>query len=114
MKKIARPHLLHILDTLEVIVDFTPNTFEAFMADRNAQDATLMRIQDIGEQLSIMRTNFPEFYEMHSSDEWNKLIGMRNIIAHGYREVEFSIVWKVIKDHLAPFSASINKALESA
>lgn len=76
-----KPNLSFILDTLTSIRDNTPQDKEAFMDDPNARDATLMRLQDIGEQLSRIRDKFPKYYEERSTDEWHKLIGLRNIIA---------------------------------
>jgi len=87
-----KPNLSFILGTLASIRSNTPHDKEIFMTDPNAQDATLMRLQDIGEQLSRIRDKFPEFYEQHGSDEWHKLIGLRNIISHGYREIDFEII----------------------
>ena len=94
--KSVKPHLAYILDTLEVIAANTPSKRENFMADRHAQDATLMRLQDIGEQFSRIREQFPDFYQQHQHDSWHKLIGLRNIISHGYREVDFAIIWDIV------------------
>jgi len=110
-KKSVKPHLLHISDTLQVIKDYTPNSYEEFMSDRNAQDATLMRLQDIGEQLSRIRDSFPQFYEQHSIDSWNKLIGLRNIISHGYREIEFNIIWDVVAIKLVEFAEHVKETV---
>ena len=66
-----------------------------------------MRLQDIGEQLVRIRDKFPDFYEQHSSDEWHKLIGLRNIISHGYREVDFDIIWDIVEYQLANFRSYI-------
>lgn len=103
-----QPNLKFILDTLNTIQNNTPTYKDDFMNDLNAQDATLMRLQDIGEQLVRIREKFPDFYEQHSSDEWHKLIGLRNIISHGYREVDFDIIWSIIDHQLAGFRANIS------
>ena len=102
-----QPNLKFILDTLDIIKTNTPTDKVAFMNDPNAQDATLMRLQDIGEQLVRIRDKFPDFYEQHSSDEWHKIIGLRNIISHGYREVDFDIIWDIIENQLADFRINI-------
>ncbi len=95
-EKSVQPHLAYIRETLHVIDENTPKNHSDFMSDRNAQDATLMRLQDIGEQLARIRDQFPEFYEQYQSDDWPKLIGLRNIISHGYREIDFEIVWNIV------------------
>lgn len=102
-----QPNLRFILDTLEIIHKYTPKDKSEFMDDPNAQDATLMRLQDIGEQLVRIRDKFPSYYEQHNSDEWHKVIGLRNIISHGYREIDFEIIWDVVTNKLADFEMSI-------
>ena len=102
-----RPNLKFILDTLDVIKNNTPNDKTVFMNDLNAQDAPLIRLQDIGEQLVRIRDKFPDFYEQHDSDEWHKIIGLRNIISHGYREVDFDIIWDIVKNRLANFRLTV-------
>lgn len=104
-----RPNLNFILDTLAIIRDNTPANEEVFFDDLNARDATLMRLQDIGEQLIRIRDKFPDFYEQHATDEWHKLIGLRNIISHGYREVDFEIIWDIITNRLAGFTEETKK-----
>ena len=96
------------MDTLDTIQNNTPTGKDAFMDDLNAQDATLMRLQDIGEQLVRIRDKFPDFFQQQSSDEWHKLIGLRNIISHGYREVDFEIIWNIIEHQLADFRENIS------
>lgn len=112
MNKSPAPHLAYIIDTLEKITTLTPDTCEAFATDMNAQDATLMRLQDIGEQLVHIRDQFPEFWKIHHSDTWFKMIGLRNIISHGYREIDFDIIWTVVREQLDDFTASIKTSLE--
>ena len=109
MSRSPQPNLKFILDTLELIRRYTPKDKDAFMNDPNAQDATLMRLQDIGEQLVRIRDKFPDFYEQHGSDEWHKIIGLRNIISHGYREIDFEVIWDIVTSKLVKFTASITR-----
>jgi uncharacterized protein with HEPN domain len=106
-----QPNLRFIMDTLETIRSYTPKSKEAFMNDPNAQDATLMRLQDIGEQLIRIRDKFPDFYEQHHSDEWHKVIGLRNIISHGYREIDFGIIWDIVTTKLGDFTADLTRLI---
>jgi uncharacterized protein with HEPN domain len=34
-----------------------------------------------------------EFRDGHSSVEWPKVIGMRNLLAHAYHRIEVDLVW---------------------
>ncbi len=106
-----KPNLNSILDTLRVIQTYTPKDKTTFMQDPNAQDATLMRLQDIGEQLVRIRDKFPDFYKLNGSDEWHKLIGLRNIISHGYREIDFEIIWDIVTHKLGTFTTEITRLI---
>ncbi|SRR6266702_5195338 len=110
--KSVKPHLAYILDTLSVISTNTPKDLNTFMNDRNAQDATLMRLQDIGEQLVRIRDQFPKFYEQYQDDSWHKLIGLRNIISHGYREIDFAIIWEIISMKLPEFMKHVQQVAD--
>ena len=41
-----------------------------------------------------------EMKEKNSNINWSGIIGMRNIIAHGYFKVEPEIIWITIKERL--------------
>jgi len=107
--KTVKPHIEYIIDTLDKIHTNTPSERSQFLNDPNAQDATIMRLQDIGEQLSRIRDQFPDFFEKYQDDNWNKFIGLRNIISHGYREIDFDIIWDIIDDKLPVFEKHMRK-----
>lgn len=109
MSKTPRPHIEYIIDTLQLINTHMPARQSAFMSDPNLQDATLMRLQDIGEQLSRIRGNFPEFYEHNQDNSWHQIIGLRNVISHGYHEVDFEIIWSILQNKIPDFSEQIQK-----
>jgi uncharacterized protein with HEPN domain len=110
--KEVKPHLGYILETLNTIHANTPRTMGDFMGDLNAQDATLMRLQDIGEQLTRIRDQFPDYFEANQDSDWHKIIGLRNIISHGYREIDFEIIWDIVNSKLGDFEAHIRKLTE--
>lgn len=72
-----------------------------------------MRLQDIGEQLARIRDQFPDFFGAQQDDSWNKFIGLRNIISHGYREIDFDIIWDVVTTKLPEFAEHIRKVSEN-
>lgn len=105
------PYLRAILADLEAITSYRPGGKEAFIASTMAQDAILMRLQDVGESLIRLRDAFPDFWDEHAEDSWIKAVGLRNIIAHAYGEVNLSIIWELITEDLDPFKQSIEKLL---
>ena len=100
MSKEASPLIGAAYDSLKIVIERTAGQKDNFMSDAILQDATLMRLMDAGEQLARVRDNFLEYYEGHSSPNWDKLIGLRNIIAHGYLAIDFETIWTIITDRL--------------
>lgn len=72
------------------------------------QDAILMRLHEIGENLARVRRLDEERFVALGAPSWNSVIGLRNIIAHGYRTVDKEEVWRIISAELAPFAESLN------
>jgi len=111
MTKSAEPYINLILDSLNVVMSRVPAEKSAFLDDGILQDATLMRLQEAGEQLIHVREQFPEYYERHETDAWHKLIGLRNIIAHGYLEIRIEEVWKTVTEDVPAFVEELQKLL---
>jgi len=44
---------------------------------------------------------------------WQEIIGMRNIIAHGYFEVDLEVPWKTVRLDLPPLQQQMRVLLES-
>lgn len=109
MKKSIKPHINYIQELLEVIEDNQPESLDQLNTDRNLFDASLMRLQAIGEQLTQIRHNFPETYEEHADESWHKLIGLRNIISHGYFDIESEIIWEILDIYLSDFKKTVQK-----
>ena len=51
-------------------------------------------VEVIGEAADRVPNNFQE---KHSEVGWGQIIGMRNRLIHGYDEVDFDILWNVVK-----------------
>jgi len=44
---------------------------------------------------------------------WQEIIGMRNIIAHGYFEMDLEVPWKTVRLDLQPLQQQMRSLLES-
>jgi len=63
---------------------------EAFLQDELRQSAVIQKLGVIGEAAgkisSELRQRYPEV-------DWPKIVGMRNLLVHGYFSVKLGIVW---------------------
>jgi len=44
---------------------------------------------------------------------WPSIVGLRNRLIHGYDEVDFDVLWRIIRDDLPPLIAQLQRALAS-
>lgn len=80
-------------------------TKEQFLADITLQDATLMRLQVIGENIN----NLPRKMKKESGLKWRKFEKLRNLISHRYASVDYLIVWDFINNRIVELKEGLVK-----
>ena len=81
----------------------------AFKADERTAAAVLHQIFLIGETAARL----PEEIRSRAPDiPWEEIIGMRNIITHGYFEVDLEVPWKTVRLDLPPLREKLSRLLE--
>lgn len=108
MTKSFKPHLTLIREALTHIRQYLPPDEAAFLGHAMAQDAILMRLQEIGENLARMRHIDEGTFAAIADDSWNQLIGLRHIISHGYHQIRPEQIWQIVTEELPTFAASID------
>ena len=93
-------YLLDMLVAARKAVTFTEElTYAQFMQSDLHQNAVLKVLEIVGEGASRVsedaRNAYPEI-------AWPHIIGFRNRIVHGYFEIDFDIVWKIVQEDLPP------------
>ncbi len=111
MKRTINLYLNDILESINLIDNSTKNlTKNAFDKDRDIQDATIRRIEIIGEAVK----NVPEsFRKKYPKIEWKKIAGTRDILSHVYFGVNMDKIWEVVKDDLPKLKKELKKILEA-
>lgn len=99
----SREWSLRVEDILEAIAKikrYTAGmTFESFKADAKTADAVIRNLEVIGEAAR----NIPdEVCQRFPEIPWDKMRGIRNILAHEYFGVSLPIIWQTIKADLPP------------
>ena len=88
-------YLEGIKEHLTFIQSYIPASKEVFMASPQIQDAILMRLLALGEEI----THFSDdFFENNPDQHWRKIVGLRNRIVHGYWEVDKDVIWDTLTD----------------
>jgi uncharacterized protein with HEPN domain len=85
-------------------------TEEQFASDNKTVDAVLMQILTIGEYAGRLQNI--DLLSRHSEIPWDKIKGLRNIIAHSYDKVDRSKIWNTVQIIRSEFSVQLQRAIE--
>jgi uncharacterized protein with HEPN domain len=80
-----------------------------FYGHRPTQLIAEALLHRIGEAVSRLDDGF---VAEHPAIEWQKMKGMRNVVAHEYGFIDYRIVWRTLKDVLPHEVAAIQRILE--
>jgi uncharacterized protein with HEPN domain len=110
MKRKLSLFISDIVENVELILHSTEKVSkEKFNASRDLIDATVRRLEIIGEAVK----NIPgPFREKYPRIPWRDIAGFRDAIVHGYFKVDLNIVWRVIKEDLPELIQKIRKVKE--
>ena len=80
-------------------------SFDDFRADRGLQLIVERELEIVGEALSRLRRDHPDLAERIG--DIHKIIGLRNILAHGYDVLENEILWDIVTNRLPSLKSTI-------
>jgi uncharacterized protein with HEPN domain len=97
----------HILDAAREAISFTDNRSRTDLDTDRKLNLSLVRLLEIiGE---AARGVSEEFRQIHSDLPWNKMVGMRDRLIHGYFNVNLDVVWETITEDLPGLVAQLEK-----
>ena len=97
----------HILDAIGDIQFSIKNlSKKEFIENKDIKDATIRRLEIIGEAVKNISNDFKEKYPKVS---WRKIAELRDIIIHAYFDIDLDIVWKIIKKDIPLFKNQMLK-----
>jgi uncharacterized protein with HEPN domain len=102
-----KKYLFDIEKAIEDIQEYTKDKkYDHFVDDTMLQAAVERKFEIIGEALNRIKTIDSEFIEQIK--DYRKIIGFRNIIAHGYDIIDVKIIWDAIKFNLPKLKNNIS------
>lgn len=111
MKKDPKIFLAHILDSIQLIEEYSKNVTQAkFCKNRPLQDAIIRRLEIIGEAVKNLSIPFKQKYP---DVPWKQIAGMRDILIHEYFSVDLVLTWKVVKQELPYIKEKLSSILSS-
>jgi uncharacterized protein with HEPN domain len=90
--------MVDIVDAARLAVSYLGGVSkQAFLDNTQLQDAVIRRLEIIGE---AARRISPETREAYVAIAWPEMIGMRNLMIHGYDDIDLEIIWDTVKSDL--------------
>jgi len=95
--KDQRVYLLHAIDAIDAIVEYTSEGRDAFFADRKTQDAVIRNLEILGQAVKGLSD---ETRSVDPELQWRQIAGMRDKLIHEYFGVDLALVWDVVEHEL--------------
>ena len=114
-----RPRVLLYLEQMlraaRLVVQYAADVEEdEFLEDTMMQQAMAMNLQIIGEQVTQLQKKHPAFLLSYPEIEWYRMTGMRNRIAHGYFDLNVTVVWQTIRNDVPGLLEQLPKMIDDA
>ena len=90
----------HIIEHIENIFNAQKrfgNEYKLFISDKDYFNSVCMSLLQIGELARHLTTDFTV---KHSDIPWKNIVGLRNVVVHGYGQLDAEIVWATVTDDI--------------
>lgn len=86
--------LWDMVQAIKLIQEFvTPLSYEEYLDSRRDQMAVERGLEILGE---AARRVSEQFQQAHPEIDWRNTIGLRNVIAHRYEQVQQDRIWAIV------------------
>ena len=90
----------HIIEHIENVLNSQKRfgrEFSVFISDKDYFNSVCMSLLQIGE---LARNLTKEFTNKHDQIPWKNIVGLRNVVAHEYGQLDMETVWATITDDI--------------
>jgi len=96
--------LRDMLDAIIAVKKYASKGRAAFDAEELVQTWIIHHLLLMGEAAAQLSEGF---CDKHPDVPWSKIVGMRNILIHGYFAIDRHVVWSVVEDDLPPLEQQL-------
>jgi uncharacterized protein with HEPN domain len=109
-------HLLYLSESIDLVKQYLVAPDHAldqdlFLNDRRTQDAVLRRMETLADAASHLSDALKA---RHRHIPWRRIGDFRNVLAHGYSDIDLDRVWRAIVDDLPGLQAVVAEELGRA
>jgi uncharacterized protein with HEPN domain len=99
-----------MLEHAKFSIEFSENiSFESFKNDPKTAFAIVRTLEVVGEASNRVPEKLKEKY---SDLPWHKIRGLRNRIVHNYDDIDYEIVWNIVKIELPKLIQQIEAIID--
>ena len=104
-----KSRLEDILKSRDNVRQYVENvTFEQFVSDTMRYYAIIKNVEIVGEAANMLTRHFQQ---LHPELPWRQIVGMRNVLVHGYANISDRQLWQTVNEDLPPMKQIINRYL---
>ena len=100
--------LEHIHECIVRIREYTGGERTAFFGSKMVQDAVVRNLQTLAESTQrlseSLRSTEPDV-------PWRAIAGFRNVLTHGYLDIDREVVWSVIEQDLPDLASAVERMM---
>jgi len=110
MRLESKKYLYDIAHAAKLAADFIAGkTYSDYSGDAMLRSAVERQLAIVGEAMvQLARTDFPTASRF---TDFKRIIAFRNVLVHGYADIDDSIVWDVVQERLSVLREEANTLL---
>lgn len=101
--------LRHVRLCLDRIADYAKDGQAEFMADTKTQDAIIRNLEIIGQ--AVRDYGIEQLEATAPALPWQRIAGLRNVLAHQYLGVDLRLVWNIVEKELPKLGETVSHLL---
>lgn len=111
MIKDNKVYLTDILKAISRVEKYTRGVdYKSFKKEEMRRDAVLRQLEIVGEAANKLSSDFKK---QNPNLPWKEARNLRNLLIHGYDDVDLEVVWKTIINDLPGFKKQVKEILNS-
>jgi uncharacterized protein with HEPN domain len=103
----------HIIEHIENVRNAQKrfgDDYKVFVTDKDYFNSVCMSLLQIGE---LARHLTSEFTVAHTDIPWRNIIGLRNVVVHGYGQLDTETVWSTVTDDIPELCRKCKAIIQS-
>jgi uncharacterized protein with HEPN domain len=104
-------YLVHILECIERIEQYTASGYGSFRKTKMIQDAVLRNLHTLTESTQQLSKAAKD---AHPEVDWQGISRFRNVVVHDYLGIDLARIWDIVRQDLPKLKRSIAAMLSES